>query len=619
MKIPFLNKNSSIIALGLKSCWLLLLVCAQFGTVYGQLKVVPLENWGFEKGNIALKSTARTSATLSLPFFDDFSTARGSGPDTAYWMPGSGVYINNTLTNNHPSINIASFDGLNSSGRPYNATNPLLEGYNDTLTSRPINISARTLKDSIYISFFWLGRGLGERPDSSDFMSLEVLNVQGNWEETWRKQGDIIDTTFRQEFVKIREQKYFHDHFQFRFRSFGRNSGMYDMWHLDYVYLNANRTSQDQFMADLTTRNPLTSFLKEYSAMPLAHYRLDPGKFTAVSVATDVINRNSIPNKYTYSFSIRDERSKKVYFDSNYPGADIGRSQQHRISIPVTPLPADTSKRISLRYKFRLFATDDQNPIADLSRNDSISAVTRLEDYYAFDDGSAEYGVQVTQKLGRAAVKFTMAKSDFIGGVRLAVVPFGTDVTGQSFVIQLYDDNNGVPGTLLKQQAVAVKYPDSRNGFLDCKFDRSVLVPETFYVGWLQLNELPVSIGLDRNSSANGRIFSSMSSSWAVENNLRGNIMIRPYTGTEENVNVGIEPVQDSGMIFFPNPGNGVINWKSITLKEIDVYTVEGRLMQTVSPGPGQLSATLNVPNGMYILKSSDGKRSSFQKVVIVK
>ncbi|MCE7043414.1 T9SS type A sorting domain-containing protein [Dyadobacter sp. CY312] len=620
MKVPSRNRSDNGLTCSLKLCLLFLLVLIQSGEAWAQLRIVPNESRNFQNEQILHKSAARTAAALDLPFFDDFSTAKGTRPDTAYWMSGSGVFINNTLTNNHPSINIATFDGLNASGRPYNSTSPLREDYNDTLTSQPINLSTRAAKDSIYISFYWLGRGLGERPDSSDFMSLEFLDVQGNWEETWKQQGDIIDTAFQQKFVKITEQKYFHDKFQFRFRSFGRNSGMYDMWHLDYVYLNAKRTSKDQFMADITVRNPLTSFLKGYSAMPLAHYRLDAAKYTAASVATDVINRNEGPNKFTYTFSVKDERSKTVFADSNYPGDDIKGSQQQRVNIPIAPLPADTSKRISLRYKFQLLATDDQNPIGDLSRNDSVSAVTNLDDYYAYDDGSAEYGVQITQKLARAAVKFTIAKSDYIGGVRLALVPFGTDVTGQGFVVQLYDDNNGVPGALLKQQAIAVKYPDSRNGFLDCKFEEGVLVPETFYVGWLQLNELPVSIGLDRNSTTNGRIFSSLSTTWATADELKGNIMIRPYLGVKgPKVTGGLEPADDWGMVLFPNPGNGVINWKSNNLKKIDVYSVEGRLMRTVVPQSGQRSETLNVPNGMYILKSTDGRRSFTQKVVIVK
>jgi hypothetical protein len=619
MKEPSRNVMINKLTLNLKICFFLLLIFVQAGDLQAQLRIVPIHGRVVDNMNESGSSSARTAAVLNLPFFDDFSTAKGQGPDTTYWMPGSGVYINNTLTTNHPSANVATFDGLNASGMPYEDKNLMAINYNDTLTSRPINLLGKAAKDSAYISFFFLGRGLGERPDSIDVLSLEFLNIQGNWDKMWDKDGDILDTTFQQKFVKISDPKYFHDHFQFRFRSYGRRSGMYDTWHLDYVYLNVNRTSKDQYMADLTVRNPLTSYLKGYSAMPLAHYRLDVGKYTATSIFTDVINRNSIPNKYTYTFSVKDERSKREFLNKVYPGDDILGNRQQRVSIPVTALPADTSKKISLRYKFALITTDNSNPIVDMSRNDTISAVTHLDDYYAFDDGSAEYGVQITQKLARAAVKFTMAKADNIGGVRLALVPFGTDVSGQGFVIQIYSDENGVPGTLLKQQSVAVRYSALRNGFLDCKFDSPVAVPQTFYVGWLQLNELPVSIGFDRNSYANGRIFSSTSTTWATVDQLRGNIMIRPYIGVQKDVYVGLEPADAVGMIFFPNPGSGVINWKNTGLKKIDVYSVEGRLMKTILPKSGQLSETLNVPNGMYILKSSDGKRSFTQKIVIVK
>lgn len=597
---------------------LLVMVYVQAGSVCAQLKMVPLQSRINPLSEVASKS-ARITA-LALPFFDDFSTAKGGTPDAFYWMPGSGVFINNTFTNNHPSVNVASFDGLNAMGRPYVLTNPLSRNYTDTLTSQPIDLSAKSVKDSLYISFFWSARGLGERPDSVDFISLEFLDKSGSWIESWRQHGEVLDEKFQQEFVKLNDATLFHAGFQFRFRAYGRNSGLYDVWSLDYIYLNANRTAKDKYTPDLTVRNPLTSFLKGYSAMPISHYREAPQAVTSTSIVTDVVNRNNSINKFTYTFSVKDEISNTTLINRPVTSVDIRANEEQRIAVPVTPLTIGASaEKMRLRYKFAMSTADNQNKIGDLRRNDSISAVTHLDNDYAFDDGSAESGVQITQKLGRAAVRFTMAKPDNIAGVRLAMVPFGGDVSGQSFVVQIYNEKDGLPDQLLMQQSFAVKYPDARNGFLECKFQSAVAVPETFYVGWLQLSELPVTFGFDRNSFENGRIFSSLSNTWAVQDGLKGNIMIRPFIGTGEDVNVGVEPDPSREAIFFPNPSSGLIHWKDENLKQVAIYGVDGRLIHSFVPQSGQLEATLMAPDGMYIIKATDGKHTFVQKIILVK
>src|SRR5690606_9491093 len=125
-----------------------------------QLRLVPLGEGDYEE-EVSENRTLRTEV-LALPFFDDFSTTRTAAPDTRYWLAGSGVYINNSLATSQPSRNIATFDGLNARGVPYNFVNPLGQDFTDTLTSQPINLAGRSAADSIYLSFYWSAKGLGE-------------------------------------------------------------------------------------------------------------------------------------------------------------------------------------------------------------------------------------------------------------------------------------------------------------------------------------------------------------------------------------------------------------------------------------------------------------------------
>jgi hypothetical protein len=618
MKAPHSNSLKGIGYLKWQILFLLTLSGVQ--SAHAQLRLVP---YTLQSNSVQeQEQSAKVAANLSLPFFDDFSTAKGGVPHADFWMPGSGAYVNNSLAKNHPSVNFATFDGLNTAGRPYNFNNPLGQDFTDTLTSRAIDLSGKALKDSLYLSFFWLGKGLGEMPDSSDFLRLEFLDRAGNWVNAWQQQGYELDTIFTQTFVKITDAAFFHTAFQFRFRSYGRTSGAYDMWHLDYVYLNANRNQRDRFIPDLTVRNSLTNLLNGFSAMPLSHYRKAPGSYTRTSVVSDVVNRNNNINKFTYSFTIRDDSTGTVFYRS--PASEtinINSNQSQQISIPINALTIPSSfKKVNLRYKFAMSTTDNQNSITDLRINDSISAVAHLADFYAFDDGSAEYGIQVPQRRGRAAVRYTMANADTLGGVYLSLLPFDTDVSGQSFVIQIYSDKDGLPDQLLTQQAIGVRYIDDRNGFITCKFANPIAVPQTFYVGWLQVGELPVTLGFDRNSSSTGRIYSNSGTTWSVEDGLKGNIMIRPFLGSQGvGLPVGVE--QEPGLqdVFFPNPGAGEIHWKRSNLTKIDVYTIDGRLIKTVIPKAGQLSENLDIADGTYVLKSFDGRRTFVQKIIVVK
>ncbi|MCF2486844.1 T9SS type A sorting domain-containing protein [Dyadobacter sp. CY347] len=610
-KIYFYNKKHIILTL--------LLALFQCQLLYAQLKLVPITG-SYAEEEMETPSALRTEATLNLPFFDDFSTTKTANPNTANWLPGSGVYINNTLSNSQPSLNIATFDGLNASGTPYNLVNPLTQNFTDTLTSQPINLAGRKAADSLYISFQWLAKGLGELPDSSDYFQLEFLSKTNGWVTAWRQVGYKLDTIYKNQFVKITDPDYFHNAFQFRFRAYGRNSGYYDTWHLDYVYLNAKRSVRQPYIFDVAVRKAVSPFLKKYTAMPLRQYRVNPQVAIADSVRTDVVNNFNNFNILTSTFTIRDAAKGTELFRNVQRSIYVESLKSKSLAVKTVP-PAINASLDSLKLITKFWVTTtDTIPGVNLKTNDSITSRVDLTDYYAYDDGSAEYGVQVNQKLGRVAVQYTLAKPDTIGGVRLAIVQFNKDVSGQGFTIQIFDNKNGKPDKMIAQRSVGARYPAQRNGFIDYAFATPVAVPDTFYVGWLQLNEQPVTVGFDRNSMlGRNSVFYNLGTEWAKETALRGSIMIRPYLGKKAaGVVTGNEPVATTETHFFPNPNQGVINWENASVKRIEIYSMQGHLVQTIVPEKDQRSASVQLNEGIYIVKSSDGKRSFTQKMLFV-
>lgn len=590
-----------------------------------QLELVPIGEAAYAPGSKETKS-ARVNA-LALPFFDDFSTTATSRPDSSLWLPGSGVYINNTLTVNQPSINVATFDGLKANGVPYNSTNEQAQGESDTLTSQPISLGGLAAGDSIYLSFYTEPKGLGELPDRVDTLRLEFLDKTGDWITVWKRGGGDTNSTFRRSFVPIADPDFLHANFQFRFRAFGRSSGAFDTWHLDYLYLNKNRSISDRFIKDIAVRKPLTPLFKNFTAIPFTHYFADPAAATADSVRTDIVNLFNNFNFTSFTFTIFDEVSKKeVLRYQETVSKIIAAEQTQPKSVPIRPLakPA-TGQQMRLRYKFDLLTTDDQNPTiptVNLRRNDTISAVTELADYYAYDDGSAEYGVRMNQRLGRTAMRFVTKTPDTLGGVRMAMVPFRKDVSGQGFTIQVYSNKNSQPDQVMYQKSFPVRYGDARNAFTTYEFSEGVAVMDTFYVGWLQISEDALAVGLDRNSQLGSpQLFTSLSTDWSANTTLDGSVMIRPFFGGRASGLVtAVEPTPVLNVTVFPNPTGGTIRWDNEAIRRIEVFSTQGINVKNIQPIDGQREATLHeLPDGLYILRLSDGLRTISQKILLKK
>jgi hypothetical protein len=159
-----------------------------------QFQIVSLKNT--EK----IKPSSAKITALNLPFFDDFSTSINR-QDQSKWQKGGGVFINNTFTDNHPTLNVATFDGLNANGTPYDFVNSLAEGPNDTLTSLPIDLVGKTIADSLHLSFFYRGQGLGDKPDLRDSLRLQFLTNGNIWKTVWIDSAQTVSDKFKQAII----------------------------------------------------------------------------------------------------------------------------------------------------------------------------------------------------------------------------------------------------------------------------------------------------------------------------------------------------------------------------------------------------------------------------------
>src|SRR5580698_537300 len=98
------------------------------------------------------------SLMAKLPFLDDFSRP-GPYPFDSLWMDNA-VFVNTTYPICPYTIGVATLDGVNSEGQPYNPGCPPGTSLPaDSLTSRPINLSGYNSHDSLWFSFFYQAGG----------------------------------------------------------------------------------------------------------------------------------------------------------------------------------------------------------------------------------------------------------------------------------------------------------------------------------------------------------------------------------------------------------------------------------------------------------------------------
>ncbi len=469
------------------------------------------------------------SQSITLPFFDDFSLNKTSIPNPKLWKNG-GVSINNTFPINQPSVNVATFDSRNAAGIPYNFSNKFAYGSTDTLTSVAIDLSGLVAKDSVYLSFYWEAKGLGELPDSDDSLVVSFLNNKNQWKTIWRQEG-ISKDAFTQKILAVNQAEYLHKNFQFRFETRGRQSGAFDMWHVDFVYLNKQRRLKDIYTQDIALRGFKNSYLKRYSAMPLRQYLVNPSAETnsSMEVLVSALQRNARLVNFTWTVS--DTVSKSILLNERGGNETVTTPNPSNKKNNVPVFSTFSQKQAVLKFTQKIayegsgttIVPDSTNNIPDalLLSNDSVSVYTPLLDYYAYDDGTAETGADTDQTLGKVAVKFALNRADTVNAVRFNFTPYFKDIAGQFFLLQITESANGKPAKVLHQQSVRVRYPSEINGFVEYPLDMNIAVKDTFFVSWTKVNEDVIGVGVDKNSDFGSNIYYSLGNEWIQNKSLK--------------------------------------------------------------------------------------------------
>ncbi|MDF7810672.1 T9SS type A sorting domain-containing protein [Hymenobacter sp. YC55] len=520
-------------------------------------------------------ATALRGQALSLPFFDDFTSPQEGAPKVQNWLPQGGVLVNNRMAFEPPTRGVATFDGLRSNGLAYGigGTSTL-----DSLISQPINLSGRSAADQLYFGFFWqagnIRGGLSSNSSSRPvFIQLEFKDNTGSWRQVWMARSTGERTAFRQKFIAITQPQYLHGDFQFRFRVSGNVSTNEDNWSIDYVRLaplgpTPPRTVVDTLYQDVAISKPLTSLLARGSAMPIWQYnaasnpasQLNPATFTTVNN----LDKSGFPTPLLAAGTLQILPNGPVAtFPITAPSTLLSNQPQVRVegNLSAMTLP-NTAEAKTIRHRITL-VSNEVNPLT--LPNDTISRVTELSDYYAYDDGTAEARLSIPpydQPGNRFyALRFEVNRPDQVRSIRIR--PSYPQAAGRQITVNIWDADpmmNGQPMATAKasQSVVIPASLPAGQTFLEVVFAAPVPVSGRFYAGYghgptglLVANAIP--FGLDLNSPMPADAFWQFTPGWTQPTAYPpGALMLRPVL--TNNV-LAVAPASVAATYsIFPNP-----------------------------------------------------------------
>jgi hypothetical protein len=272
----------------------------------------------------------------------------------------------------------------------------------------------------------------------------------------------------------------------------------------------------------------------------------------------------------------------------------------------------------------------------DLRINDTLTTTFNLRNFYAYDDGTAEYAVELIETGNFLAYEFNLSPDlhdtlKLLEAIDIYFPPYGLQGTQNvDFYVFAQNAARGVPGARLLTIPSYRISSQGVNHFQRIKFLPALSLDtlKTFYIGWKQPISGDVLIGLDNSNDTGNKVFVNVEGNnfpdehnavWDQNNTFQGSLMIRPVFGTGfADPTTGIEDeVQFS---IYPNPGRGNFYIEG-PLDNLEVLSITGqRVTFDMEPGPDKTFVQLNnVSSGLYLVRCTWSGVTRTQKIIITR
>ncbi|MEM7514680.1 MAG: T9SS type A sorting domain-containing protein, partial [Bacteroidota bacterium] len=507
---------------------------------------------------VSEEATDTLSISASDPFFDDFS-ASTSFPLGSKWVRDTLLNFPNVMKASFltaPTKGVATFDGLNAVGRPYE-DDELVSGEADRLVSQAIDLSSFSPASNVVLTFYLFSGGLTESPESADSFRVSFRADDGNFYEQLRVSGGQL-LEFQQFVVPVDESRFFYPGFQLKFQSIGALTGFQDTWHLDYVLLGPNRTnvSPVTMYDDASIVRLMEPTLAPYTAIPLAIYGQENIDFVA---GVPLIRNLSSQSKNLTLTANLSEADDKLNFSGTTMLSTVTSAlanNQREVPFPQAFSNQNLSTPVTAQIDYSIDANDR------VGENDVLTEIVPLDSVWALDDGEADAAFGLTESRG-FGMEFDFSQPQTLTALWINFVPFlnvnqqtgaVTPMEGRAFRITVWKDPHPDSTIVRQLQGNLIQYGDSLNQFIRYPLSPAVELSGKVWIGIQQVENLAVGIGVDRSYNNRTRIFRDSVSNW-VNVGFTGTLMMRPEIGGGNpitSVEDGLEKV--SQWKLYPNP-----------------------------------------------------------------
>ncbi|KAB2806813.1 T9SS type A sorting domain-containing protein [Phaeocystidibacter luteus] len=556
----------------------------------------------------------KTGDTLDLPFRDDFSDEMQI-PNPTRWTDFK-VYVNNTFPVDQRSRGVATFDGLDEGGKAYDITKENSDTLCDVLTSQYLDLSGTT---SPYLAFLYQEGGWGELPEDNDSLVVDFWNVDSaRWERVWSVEGEMKESGWTWASISADDPKWLKNGFRFRIGNYGARNGAFDIWNVDYLSLEENRTPADTVVEDPAITQPHPVLSRNFKLIPWFH--LSTGSFRLGW--TMKYRRNGPPPPGGWPLNLGKYR---VFQD----GAEIAS----RTSVPVI---TNLNHNVELEYIVPFDPTNIVIPTAPMElriqawydgvavgvrKNDSISLVQHFDNAYAFDDGSAERVYGLTQGDSYMLTQFQPLLSDTLKGFQIYFGQAKDDITNEPFKLVVYSFDNNAPDNIIYESdsLYLPQYAGRNNQFVAYELDTpGIYINGTVYIGLKQLSSTPLTVGFDRNTDGDTTVIYGDGNIW-YPSNQQGALMIRPYFRYHPNDISVIEPEPQNHFKLYPNPAEDYIqlDFDGGNSAEIQIVDLNGRAVLSTRVQARQPIDVSALPAGIYFVRWNNGQYIEVEKLLL--
>lgn len=572
--------------------------------------------------------------TLSMPFFEDFVNTFDQ-PDKNKWTSKGGTYINNTYAIRQPSHNTATFDGLKYEGTAYDTLIATSRGKADNLTSLPIDLSGLSTSDqaTTWLSFFWQTNGLGESPDAKegDVLDLYFKNSNLEWVKVWSKSG-FLDTNFYRTNIPLSidgTNFYFHSAFQFKFENTGRLSGNFDIWNVDYIYLNKQRNAADTFFLDQAySIQPLALFPNNYTSIPFSHFQNIKNEIgDNVKISSTYNNLGKEPNNNSFTITAK-KGTIQTQIGASSPDITPGNATAVDFSttVPGSFWQSISNEKTEIDFVFSLNGDLPNSDFKGINylNNNNLTSKTILDNYYAYDDGTAEYGIGLNQKYSALLYQFpNLKKPDTLRQIAFHFIQTGKVVVDQSLNLiittnkaSLIDlSKSTLPANVLYNANHPIKYAKTVNNFTIYDLNQPVIInTDSFFVGYRQISDDALAVGWDKNTNNADKIFSNVGNGWVNYDESEGSLMIRPVFG-KYNYLLSTEEEKEAfeGLSLYPMPVDNIL-YSNKKIENACLFDLNG--VQQLCFTDESIFDLSTLKSGIYVIKMQVGEKVAFKKVI---